>query len=102
MVEDLESAVEALPRVVAPGADAWYAAIICDIKMPVMTGLEFCARLETEAPHMLGRLILVSGDMSLNQHEVQKRKAAATLAKPFDVQQLRAVVDRVATGLAQA
>lgn len=95
-VQDVASAVEALPLLVAWGAADEYAAIICDIRMPEMTGLELCDRLRIEAPAMRSRMILTSGDLSLSATEMRECEAGGTLAKPYDVDELRALVDRIA------
>lgn len=96
-VEELPSGVEALSLLVSRDAGARYAAVISDVKMPGMTGLELCARVQVEAPHMLSRFILTSGDLPSYDQELRDYAIGGTASKPYDVDQLRALLDRVAS-----
>jgi CheY-like chemotaxis protein len=101
-VYDVPSAIEALPLLVSAGADDRYAVIICDIKMPGMTGIELCQRIRTEAPALSHRFVLTSGNLAEHEREIRDCSLGGTLAKPYDVVELRALVDRIANAVAPA
>ncbi len=96
-VEELPSAVEALPVLLSPEAAERYAVIICDIKMPELSGIELCRRLKEHAPALLDRFVLTSGNVAQYADEIRDCSPRGTLAKPYDVAQLRALVDEIAT-----
>ncbi|MGI9141244.1 MAG: hybrid sensor histidine kinase/response regulator [Gemmatimonadaceae bacterium] len=101
-VYDVPSAIEALPLLVSAGAEDRYAVIICDIKMPGMTGIELCQRIRTEAPALSHRFVLTSGNLAEHEREIRDCSLGGTLAKPYDVVELRALVDRIANAVAPA
>jgi len=100
VVEDVPSAVEELPLRVSAGAEDRYAVIICDITMPGMTGIELCQRIRTEAPALSHRFVLTSGNLAEHEREIRDCSLGGTLAKPYDVVALRALVDRIANAVA--
>jgi PAS domain S-box-containing protein len=60
--------------------------ILCDLRMPEITGLDFCARLETDNPPQASRVVFMSGNFA-------RGAGAATLPrplleKPFTVEQV--------------
>ena len=77
--------------------------ILCDLMMPVMTGMDFHAQLTELAPELTGRIIFLSGGTFTPAASgfldvVPNLK----LDKPFDVPRLRRVVnERVAARAAQ-
>ena len=81
-VDDAASAVEALPLV----KDNEYDAILCDIKMPQMDGIEFLeeARKTTDAP-----IIMISGHGTIDTAvEAIKKGAFDYIAKPPELNRL--------------
>ncbi len=83
-----------LDRIASAGAA--YDVIVCDIRMPVMSGAELHDRIAEEHPHLLERMILIAGDVtSLEVAEFLRRTRCPLLTKPFELPDLAAVVDRV-------
>ncbi len=79
-------------RIVAERPDA----IVCDVSLPRRTGLELVATLRREAPHLVGRVVLTTGDLSLAERLAREPGAPPVLAKPFDLGRLLAAVRRAA------
>jgi two-component system NtrC family sensor kinase len=89
-----QSAVGALARIEAGGD---FAAIVCDLFMPGMTGVEFHDRVAALDPQLARRVVFVSGATGAPElSEVLRRTGAPCLPKPFDTGQLRAAVEAAA------
>lgn len=89
-----QSAVGALARIEAGGD---FAAIVCDLFMPGMTGVEFHDRVAALDPHLARRVVFVSGAIGAPElNEVLRRTGAPCLPKPFDTDRLRAAVEKAA------
>jgi len=54
------------------------AAIVCDYRMPTLSGLEFLERLQIEVP-----FVLISGDIAIAPLVRSNPRVTALLAKPF-------------------
>lgn len=81
-VVEAASAEQALELLAAP--EAAFDAIACDIRMPGMSGVAFHDELARRAPHLLSRLLFVTGDLA--SHEAARfaaRCGARILTKPF-------------------
>lgn len=63
-VELCVSGVEAGERLLRDGAEADIDAVLCDVKMPGMSGIELYRLLERERPSFLDRLVLATGDVA--------------------------------------
>jgi len=69
-------------------------AIICDLMMPVKTGVEFFADVSAQAPELAERIIfLTGGAFTVKAREFLDRVANPRLEKPFDLPALRALVN---------
>ena len=76
-----------------------YEVILCDIRMPHLDGPGFYHEVEQRYPHLLSRLIFLTGD-------VLGEEAAAFFAqvdcprliKPFRAQEVREVIQQVLNG----
>jgi DNA-binding response OmpR family regulator len=76
-----------------------YDVVITDLRMPGLSGIELHARLERERPEVLRKLILSTGDaVSPEAAAFLKRAARPVLSKPFELAELRALVERVCGG----
>lgn len=66
-----------------------YDLILLDVKMPVMSGIEFYRRLEEIRPELCRRVIFLTGDVvSRETMEFVKRSGRPLLAKPFQMEDL--------------
>ena len=67
--------------------------ILCDLEMPEMDGVAFHEALVGIAPELAERVVFVSGRVAENDEVVLKTSGVRMrVAKPFDVEQLRAIV----------
>lgn len=87
IVDEVESAEAGLAALVdGPRA---YDAIICDIRMPGMSGAEFHAALAVRAPHLLPRVLFVTGDIaSQDVAAFAEQPGVDILVKPFVFEEL--------------
>jgi CheY-like chemotaxis protein len=73
-----------------------YEVILCDMRMPDLDGPGFFCELERRHPHLLSRVVFLTGDVL--EPEAQAFFAQVTnlrLEKPFKTQQVRQVIQRV-------
>ncbi|MBI5482179.1 MAG: GAF domain-containing protein [Deltaproteobacteria bacterium] len=71
-------------------------AIICDLMMPEMTGMEFHAALCQRRPDLVPRVILLTaGAFTPGAREFLERATNPRIEKPFDADELRALVRTV-------
>jgi CheY-like chemotaxis protein len=76
---------------------AWFDAIVSDVMMPNMTGLELLDHLVRLAPEQARRLIFVSGGVFTGQARATlDALGTVQLEKPISARALRACVQRVA------
>jgi DNA-binding response OmpR family regulator len=75
---------------------AAYDVIVTDLRMPGLSGIELYTELERARPALIRRLILSTGDsVSGEASAFLKRSACPVLNKPFELAELRALVERV-------
>jgi CheY-like chemotaxis protein len=68
--------------------------ILCDLMMPLMTGMELYDALESELPELVSRIVFMSGSAyTADAREFVKRHQSRFIEKPFDCQTLRSCVD---------
>jgi two-component system NtrC family sensor kinase len=80
-----------------------YDLIVSDLKMPEMDGQELYARLTADSPHLLSRLVFISGDtMSAETRAFLERVGRPYLLKPFTVQDMVEMADRLLLAAGQA
>jgi CheY-like chemotaxis protein len=69
--------------------------IICDLMMPVKTGVEFFADLSAQAPEHAGRVIfLTGGAFTVKAREFLDTVSNPRLEKPFEMPALRTLVNK--------
>ena len=91
-VTAVTSAAEALVRLATDRFDA----ILCDLRMPEMTGMAFHERLLAEAPDLAARIVfLTGGAFSSEASEFLASVPNPQLEKPFTLAQLRTAVATV-------
>ena len=70
--------------------------VLCDLRMPGMGGAELHARLVVEAPSILERLVLVSGDVvSPAAAAFVESSKCRLLEKPFELKTLGALAEEM-------
>ncbi len=74
-------------------------AIVLDVSMPGMNGLELCARLKTDLRTAAIPVIMLTGSDAGTRERADEAGADAYMRKPFSPLELLAVVERVAGGL---
>ena len=71
--------------------------ILCDVMMPVMTGIDFYERLARVDPTQLDRVVFITGGVLTDSaRSFLDRHAVSCLEKPVSIEQLEAVVARFA------
>lgn len=66
-----------------------YAAILLDLKMPLLDGFEVLEQLSVSAPELLPRILIVTA--ALSRREIDRARGFGIhgiIAKPFDVEEL--------------
>jgi two-component system cell cycle sensor histidine kinase/response regulator CckA len=89
---------EALKRV----ADGTYDLVLCDLRMPRMSGIEFYAELTRRRPDLASVFVLMTG--AAVDEELQRfleAHAVPVLRKPFDMGELKQCIARSARNKAQ-
>lgn len=87
---------DALDMLEAPDAEARYDAILCDLRMPGISGVQLHNWLDEARPALHARLILATGDVASG--EIARFLSSVTcpiLEKPFDFSRLSEVLDTV-------
>jgi CheY-like chemotaxis protein len=86
------SGAEALQRVRAER----YEAVICDLRMPGLSGIALFDQLQQAAPDLAGRILVASGDLSQPDTTVfLERTGAPTLLKPYAIRDLLEALRRM-------
>jgi PAS domain S-box-containing protein len=90
-VVTMTSAEKALDLIIAGER---FDVVVCDLMMPVMTGIEFYGQLSAKSPEHAQRVLFLSGGaFTVEAREFLDRVPNARLEKPFEVQTLRALVN---------
>jgi CheY-like chemotaxis protein len=77
--------------------EAPFDAIVCDVMMPGMTGVDLHQRVARDRPGAEARFVFVTGGTyTARTHEYLERVPNARLAKPLDVARLIDEIERVA------
>jgi DNA-binding NtrC family response regulator len=89
-VAAVTSAREALVRI---GAGESFDLVLCDVMMPELTGVDFHERLPLIAPHLLDRVVYMTGGVfTPDAVAFFKQASIRRLEKPLGVAELRAAV----------
>ena len=90
-VKVLSSAQDALDCIVAGER---FDIILCDMMMPVVTGMDFYERLRVSTRDQADRIVFLSGGaFTVGAREFLDRVPNVRLEKPFEVKELRALVN---------
>jgi len=91
LVESAESALEEVKN-------KEYQAIMLDIKMPGMSGIELYQHFQKMSPLLADRVVFITGDvMGTGTMAFLSKTKAPYIIKPFDAKQLKAEINRVLT-----
>jgi PAS domain S-box-containing protein len=95
-VDEAVDGTDALVKLLKSDAGLLYDVIVCDLKMPGVSGPELYARLLIEAPSLVPRLILSTGDVSApDVEEFLSQVRVPVLEKPFELSTLEEIADQV-------
>jgi CheY-like chemotaxis protein len=73
-----------------------YDLILCDIRMPDLDGPGFYHELERRYPHLVSRVIFLTGDvLSPEVHTFFDQADCLRLVKPFQAQEVRRLIQQV-------
>jgi PAS domain S-box-containing protein len=101
-VDEAPDGTTALVKLMRPDAAVLYDVVLCDMKMPGLSGPELYRRLVTDAPAMLDRLILSSGDVTATDvADFLATVSSPVLEKPFELHTLEALADTVRRQVAE-
>lgn len=84
-----QSATGALGRILAGGE---FQAVVCDVFMPGLSGLQFHGELLRQAPQLARRVLFITGAISPEVEAYLRRQHVRCVAKPFTGTELRAAV----------
>ena len=97
-VDEAANGADALAAVEAARPDA----IVLDVRMPGLSGLDVCRRLRADAATKGIGIVLLTGSEAGAREEAETAGADALVRKPFSPLELLDVVERVAGGLPPA
>jgi CheY-like chemotaxis protein len=70
--------------------------IVCDIRMPKMDGPTLYRVIERQEPHLLARLIFLTGDpLNPTTHAFLQQVATPILEKPFGIRKIREAIRQI-------
>ena len=79
--------------------ECWFDAMVCDLKMPGVSGMQVYATLAAQRPELLKRLIFATGDVaSPDAAAFLQETRCPVLEKPYELSVLAATVERVRSG----
>ena len=97
-VVSVTSAREALVRI---ESEAAFDVIFCDLMMPFVSGTDFYKALEATAPHLLDRLVFMTGGvLSPKINAFLDSVSNTCIEKPFDLVALLALINERVPGTA--
>jgi CheY-like chemotaxis protein len=95
-VDESPDGADALVKLLRRDAVVLYDVVLCDLKMPGVTGPDLFHRLQREAPLMMERLVLSTGDVSApDVADFLATVGVPVLEKPFELHTLEEIADRV-------
>jgi nitrogen-specific signal transduction histidine kinase len=93
-VDEAVDGAQALALLLSAPSEETYGLVLCDLRMPGMSGIELHARLLDQRPGVLGRFIFATGDTASPETAAfLARVDRPVLEKPFELAQLAAIVE---------
>jgi CheY-like chemotaxis protein len=97
VVDEANDGAAAAELLLSPAAGSPYAVIVCDLRMPGMSGEQLHARISKENPALLDKLVFTTGDnVAAPPVGSVLRRHPRVLQKPFEFTALRTLVESVA------
>jgi signal transduction histidine kinase len=87
---DVVTATDAREAMALLASGERFDVILCDVRMPEMTGIDFHARLEADNPAQASRIVLMSGGFTRRAGD--RAMAVPLLEKPFAIEQVLALM----------
>ena len=101
-VEEATDGARALESLLAGDDPVPYDAVICDFRMPHLTGEQLHDRLQRERPALLAHCIFSTGDVTApDAARFLQRTQCRVLEKPFELTTLAALIDALPARRAQ-
>jgi CheY-like chemotaxis protein len=101
IVEESPDGADALAKLLRPEASRIYEVVLCDLKMPGVSGMDVFDRVVSAAPGVSRRFILSTGDTSApDVSGFLSQVTVPILEKPFELTELEALAERVRSGAA--
>jgi PAS domain S-box-containing protein len=101
-VDEAPDGTTALVKLLRPDSAVLFDVVLCDMKMPGLSGAELYRRLEADAPAIIDRLILSSGDVTATDvADFLATVSTPVLEKPFELHMLEALADTVRRQVAE-
>jgi DNA-binding NtrC family response regulator len=73
-----------------------FAAVICDLRMPGLSGIALFDQIQRAAPSLTGRILVASGDLSQMETTIfLERTGTPSLLKPYASSDLIGALDRI-------
>ncbi len=95
-VDEASDGAVGLAKLLATRDHTSYDLVICDLKMPGLTGLELHHWVSASRPDLLNRLVFASGDTASPEASAfLSSSGCPVLEKPFELRELAAVIARV-------
>jgi signal transduction histidine kinase/CheY-like chemotaxis protein len=95
-VHEVNTAADAREALLSINAGARYDVILCDVMMPIMTGMAFHAAMLEHAPELAQRIVFVTGGIFTPEaEEFLARIPNFRLAKPLDREMLMQTISKV-------
>ena len=92
---EVEVVTDAKQALACIGSGARYDVILCDLMMPVMTGMDLYAEIVRRAPKLAGRLVFMTGGaFTARAQAFLESVVNPCLEKPLDMGRLRSIVAR--------
>lgn len=87
-VSVMTSAAEALALIRTEGPEV-FDAVLCDLVMPGMTGLELYQAVQREFPELARRFLFITGGLAPQKLSAELNPLTPLFEKPFDLEQIR-------------